>query len=498
MTLRRKPTRQATAKPISLPSPYGGWNTLDALDKMPEEDATTLDNWNPGVNKVDIRKGWQGFATGVGSGQVQTLAEYHAGITRRLLAAGGGAIYNATDGGAAASLGSGFTSNKWQWINFNAFMLLVNGADNPQVYNGSTLSNATFTGPTVTSVVGCNVFKSRIYLWENSSQDFWYGGVNAISGAFTRFPLSRVSRLGGNLVAMGTWTLDAGDGMDDMAVFVMSSGEVIVYRGSDPGDSASWSLAGIYNIAPPLGIRTITKIGGDLTVASLEDIQTLTDVLTRGRVNVPTSKISGAHARAALSGRDFFGWQTLVYPKGAKAIVNVPTSATTFVQHVLNTQTGAWCRWTGIDAFCWGLFNDNLFFGDASGNIRRADTGTTDNGLAIVADGRQAWNRFRSNQRKRVAAVKPLVQTEGDLTYALAIGFDYQDASAAITGTISTSGTPWGSPWGSRWSPPPRINTTWRAARGSGVALSPRLYLSSKQAVSWMRTDLRIETGVNL
>jgi hypothetical protein len=30
------------------------------------------------------------------------------------------------------------------------------------------------------------------------------------------------------------------------------------------------------------------------------------------------------------------------------------------------------------------------------------------------------------------------------------------------------------------------------------VALSPRLYLSSKQAVSWMRTDLRIETGVNL
>jgi hypothetical protein len=496
--MRRKPSRQATATPISLPSPYGGWNTLDALDKMPAEDATLLDNWNPGVNKLDIRKGWAGWATGVGSGEVDTLAEYHSGTTRRLLAAGSGGIYNITGGGAATLLTSGFSSNRWQWVNFNAFLLLFNGADNPQVYSGTTLSNATMTGPTLTAVVGANVFKSRLYLWENNSQDFWYGGVNAISGAFTRFPLSRVSRLGGNLVAMGTWTLDAGDGMDDMAVFVMSSGEVIVYRGSDPGDSASWALAGVYRIAPPLGIRTIVKVGGDLAVATLEDVQTLTDVLTRGRIGIPTSKVSGAHARAAVAGRDLFGWQTLVYPKGAKVIVNVPLTATTFVQHVLNTQTGAWSRWTGIHAFTWGLFNDSLYFGDGSGNVRQADTGTTDNGVAIVADARQAWNRFKSNQRKRVAAVKPLIQAEGALEYALRIGFDYTDAAAAITGIIDSTGTAWGSPWGSPWSPPPRINTEWRASSGSGVALSSRLYLSSKQAVSWYRTDLRVEMGVNL
>jgi hypothetical protein len=176
----------------------------------------------------------------------------------------------------------------------------------------------------------------------------------------------------------------------------------------------------------------------------------------------------------------------------------VPLTATTFVQHVLNTQTGAWSRWTGIHAFTWGLFNDSLYFGDGSGNVRQADTGTTDNGVAIVADARQAWNRFKSNQRKRVAAVKPLIQAEGALEYALRIGFDYTDAAAAITGIIDSTGTAWGSPWGSPWSPPPRINTEWRASSGSGVALSSRLYLSSKQAVSWYRTDLRVEMGVNL
>jgi hypothetical protein len=496
--MRRPPSRQATAKTISLPSPYGGWNTLDALDKMPEEDAPVLDNWNPVVAKVEIRKGWQSFASGIGSGQVETLAEYHAGTTRRFLAMGGGGIYNATGGGAATLLTSGFTGNRWQWVNFNAFMLLVNGSDLPQIYDGTTLSNASITGPTLTSTVGINVFKSRLYLWETASQDFWYGGTNSIAGAFTRFPLSRVSRLGGNLVAMGTWTLDAGDGMDDMAVFVMSSGEVIVYRGSDPGDSASWSLAGIYRIAPPLGVRTLIKAGGDLAVATLEDVSKLTEILTRGRLEVPTSKVSGAHRSAALAGRDFFGWQALVYPKGAKVIFNVPVSATTFVQHVLNTQTGAWCRWTGIPAFTWGLFNDNLFFGAADGTVNQADIGTTDNGQAIIADGQPAWNRFRSNQRKRVAAVRPLIQAEGSLEYALQVGYDYQPAPVAISGTISATGTPWGSPWGSPWSPAPRINIAWRAGRGSGVALSPRLYLASKQAVSWFRTDLRVETGVNL
>ncbi len=497
--IRRPPSRTATAKPVSLPSPFGGWNTLDALDKMPEEDATVLDNWLPGVNSLRIRSGHQAHATGVGSTEVETLAEYHAGVVRRLVAAGGGGLYDASSSGSATLLNSGFSSNRWQTVNFNGFMLLTNGVDNPQVYDGSTLSNATITGPTLTSVVGCNVYKSRIYLWQNNSPDFWYGGTNSISGAFTQFPLSRVSKLGGNLVAMGSWTLDGGDGMDDLAVFVMSSGEVIVYRGSDPGDSASWALAGIYRVAPPLGIRAITKAGGDLVVSTLEDHQVLTDILTRGRVGVPLSKVSGAQKAASAAGKSLFGWQHLVYPKGGQIIVNVPVTASTSHQHVLNTLTGAWCRWTGLNARTWGLFNDALYFGGASGNVNLADSGTTDAGASITADARQAWNRLKSGERKRVTAIRPLIRAEGSLSYALGIGFDYQDASVVVpTGSVVAAGTPWGSPWGSPWSPPSRINTAWRASKGTGVALSPRLFVVSKQAIEWYRTDLRIETGINL
>jgi hypothetical protein len=32
------------ARPYSVPAPFGGWNTRDALDEMPATDAITLDN----------------------------------------------------------------------------------------------------------------------------------------------------------------------------------------------------------------------------------------------------------------------------------------------------------------------------------------------------------------------------------------------------------------------------------------------------------------------
>jgi hypothetical protein len=78
------------------------------------------------------------------------------------------------------------------------------------------------------------------------------------------------------------------------------------------------------------------------------------------------------------------------------------------------------------------------------------------------------------------------------------VGFDYQVANVVLSGTVTPSGTPWGSPWGSPWSPLARINAIWRASKGTGTAISPRFYVSTKQAVQWYRTDFRVEPGINL
>ena len=150
-------------------------------------------------------------------------------------------------------------------------MLLVNGADTPQVFNGSTLSNSTISGPTVTDLIGVNVHKNRIYAWESNSQSFWYGATNAIGGIFKEFNLSRVGNFGGDLIAMATWNHDRGDGVDDYALFMMSSGEVLLYDGSDPEDAANWSLIGVFKIGSPIAVRGIKKVAGDVVIITDQD-----------------------------------------------------------------------------------------------------------------------------------------------------------------------------------------------------------------------------------
>ena len=88
-----------------------------------------------------------------------------------------------------------------------------------------------------------------MYIWDTSSANFWYGNVNAIGRTFTKFPLSRVVPHGGNLTAMATWNHDGGDGIDDYALFIMSSGDVAIYQGSNPADANNWALVGVYKRA---------------------------------------------------------------------------------------------------------------------------------------------------------------------------------------------------------------------------------------------------------
>ena len=52
-------------------------------------------------------------------------------------------------------------------------------------------------------------------------------------------------------------------GLPTVPAFFMTSGEVIVYNGTNPAD---FTLVGVFNIAAPLSIRGVVKLGGDLIV----------------------------------------------------------------------------------------------------------------------------------------------------------------------------------------------------------------------------------------
>src|SRR5439155_1006380 len=74
----------------------------------------------------------------------------------------------------------------------------------------------------------------------------WYLPINAIGGAATALDHSSICEQGGHLVAAMTWTLDAGYGMDDHLVFITSSGEVVVWRLTDPTTPTGIAMIGLF------------------------------------------------------------------------------------------------------------------------------------------------------------------------------------------------------------------------------------------------------------
>lgn len=486
-----------------VPAPVGGWNARDSKDKMPEHHAVILDNWFPGEGEVVLRKGFTEHATGLG-GDVETLAEFHSGGTQKFIAAANNNIWDITSVGAGSSLASSFTNNRWSWVNFNGSMSLVNGSDAPQEYDGATVSALTISGSglTVSTLIGNHVHKSRTYYWADNSQDFWYSAVNAIGGTLTKFPLSRISKLGGELMAMASWSRDAGDGQDDVACFIMSSGEILIYTGSDPG--SDYVLVGIFRSGAPIGRRCVEKVGGEVIIITKDGFTPISDMIASGRIknkSKVSDQINGAVVSAAKSYGTAYGWQAILYPLGNMLIFNIPiTTNITYYQYVFNTITGAPCRFKGMDARCWGLYNDKLYFGGST-KVYLADNGANDNTADIQGDAQTAFNYLSNRQRQKLlTAIQPVMSSEGALPIAVSVAADFATPSINYTASLfSGAGTQWDTAqwdtfdWGGGDG---TIINEWLSAGGMGYNFTARIRVSvSSQVVKWYSTNYMYKLG---
>lgn len=185
---------------IAIPAPIGGWNARDALGSMEPTDAIKMVNWIPRAGYVQSRAGYGVHVPGLG-GPVETLAPYR-GLTEKLIAAANGHIWNVTS--TNTSLASGFTEDRWQYTNHSTKLIFVNGADAPQVYDGSTVAAANFTGSpggfTASTMWGVNSFKGRVYYWGKLKQSFWYAAAGAYQGTLAEYNMASVLTTGGTLV----------------------------------------------------------------------------------------------------------------------------------------------------------------------------------------------------------------------------------------------------------------------------------------------------------
>lgn len=492
--------RDVKSRVIPVQAPIGGLNTRDALDDMPPEDAVLLDNWFPSYGFCQLRRGHEVHATGVGSSNVDTIVEFLSGSTQKMIAAGSGKIYDATSTGAATELATGFSGNRWQTVTFNGTMALVNGIDAPQQYDGSTVGALTISGSglTVANLIDCFVFNSRVWYVEKDTLNLWYTATNAIGGTLTKFDLSRVGKFGGTLLTIASITFDAGDGPDDFICFITTAGEVIVYQGTDPSSASTFGIAGRYKMGVPLDRRGLVQVGNDTMILTQSDYVPLSRIFKQGELKLSESKISGAARDAARDYGSNTGWEAILYPNGNQIIVNIPVlTGGTYKQHVQNSTTGAWCTFSGLNATTWGVFNKSAYFGKNDGKIYLYDENDNDDGANIDASGQTAWNKLRSISNKQLKAIRPLISADGDLTYSIGAGKDFESFLLATTSSAAP-GSAWDtSDWDtSSWAQENIIRAAWTLAGKFGNIFSSRLNVSTKdQVVKWLQTDYTIEIG---
>lgn len=512
--MNRQPQREAAGFSSSnrLGAPVAGWNTRDSYATMGPQFAIFLDNLYPYQNSCMLRKGAEEFAAlTVTTEHLQSVIPYNPKTgTQRLFVASEAGLYEATAGGTLSVVASAATNAQWQFTsatNFvgTSYIFLANGVDKARIFDGTswvvldTASSPALTGVTSTSVINVSLFKSRIYLTCINSLSFWYLAVNAIAGAAVEFPLAGVFKRGGYLVGTDSWTVDGGNGPDDYFVAVSSEGEVVVYQGYDPSTAQTWGLVGLYQIAKPIGRRCFTRLGSDLLILTKTGVVPLSKLLQSGDLstrNPVTDTIAQAFQGYADSYSTEYGWQMTLFLDWDMLIANVPIGFRRSVQCVMNTKTGAWCRFTGWDSEAWGLFNSVPYF-VRNYKVYKAWSGTDDFNKAIVPAVKTSFNYFKQNGRSRqhVKLVRLVGEANASIPVQMGLATDF--AEGEYTGSFTTFSqvvARWDQAiWDqSTWPSTSSTSSNWRTVAsipGRSTALLWRASLKGVSTFKWYASD---------
>lgn len=496
----------------SIPAPTGGWNARDPEAAMPPNDALWLENFFPGTSTVSIRKGAQTYSTGLGE-DCQALMSYSSPSSAKLFAATTSKLFDVTTSGTVGTEIKAISSGEFCHVNFSvlggSFLIAVNGVDYLQLYDGTTWKDITaISAPSITGIdtrdlFNINIFKRRLWFVEKDSMSAWYLPVAQIGGAASEFPLGQLFSLGGKLMAMGTWTIDGGSGVDDYAVFITSKGEVAVYKGTDPSSASDFNLVGVYYIGEPLGRKCLFKYGGDLALITQVGLFPLSKALLNATVDrsaALTDKINYVFNKAANAYGSFSGWSGMLFPKENCILINSPErEGFTSKQFIMNTLTGAWCLFSGWNAFCWENHNNELYFG-GKGFVAKAFSGTNDFNSKITAIVKTAFSYFGSSLTKQFTLFRPIIKVDGSIKIGIGIDVDFEDIG--ITGTVE--GLPIDSAiWDSSiwdqalWDADQTTRHDWRTAfHKTGFCAAFRLKIETVGvSVSWSSTDFVYKQG---
>jgi hypothetical protein len=297
-------------------------------------------------------------------------------------------------------------------------MIMVSeaGGVTPQQYDGTTVSDASYTGSglTATDLRRVTLYRDRLY-FAGDGFDLWYGGSAAVTGALTKLDLTSVFKRSGLIWALGTWSADDGGGSDDRLVVISDQGEAVVYSGSYPGGN-DWGRLASYNMPAPISGRGLFNLGGDLYVMTYAGI-------------IPFSSVASPRGSSAFENiTENLG--TLIATNGRMFVDNNHEFLYVVTEqpgcYVQNLKTKAWTEYVfaGNRYACELAVGDNgriavasVDYNGLNPKIEWLGGGCSDGGTPYSAVIRSGWDPFGTiGARRKVNLAKMWFLSEDPLT----------------------------------------------------------------------------------
>lgn len=523
LQIANQATRQKNVRSQTFPAPVAGLVLVDSLVKSRPASAQRLENIFPQKQNCRIRGGSQWWTRVPGT--PNSFLAYRQSGQEKLFLTTDDAMYDATatlpqenlylydenddplldsDGEpilAAEGIPINITDRPggyFSYVNFatsgDSYLVGVNGADPIQLFDGTTWQDVTdvsvpiaITGIADTSVLSfVSAYRNRLFFVEGGTMDIWYLPVNSVGGVAEMLTMAGIFELGGAVLFTATWSMDAGDGLDDKFVVVSTQGEIAVFQGSDPGDPNDWSLVGRYVMTEPLGPRATMKAGGDVLVATVEGFTPISATVTKDPAAlslVSASEVIDPAWNTEARDRRALPWEVIKWPTRNMAFISLPTESEDPEDHfcfVVNVETGAWTKYTGWNVRCMELFNDQVFIANPDGRVLRAEQGGDDDGTPYNPLWVGNWDDTTAlGKIKTYHQARGHLLARSDVNAQVSVSVDYRvslppfpAAAEAQGGAFTWDVSVWDGPdvWDGGGGPFQAINTRWRSIGQTGYA----------------------------
>lgn len=513
-----QPSRQKH-RTHTFAAPIRGKISNENLAASGPQGAKVLQNWFPTSTGIRMRAGCLKKAT-IGSGPVVSMLSYAGSAGRFMFAADATSIFDVTSPVDAetppVAAVSGQSSGYYSYVQYatvggDDYLSAVNGSDPLVQFDGTAWTTINdFVNIDTDQLSFVWAYRNRQFFIQKNSLVVWFLPTDAITGTAQDYSLAGVFKRGGSLHLGGTWSLDAGDGIDDKCVIVSDQGEVAVFEGADPANPDDWRLVGRYDISRPMGRRCTLDAGGELLIGMEDGIVPISEAISKDRAALSLSSVTRAIEpdwRKEVATRRSLPWEILKWPLKNMGIVSLPAAeGQDKLCYVVNLETGAWSDFTGWDTRCLVLHDDWAYFGTSDGKVMQCEVGGTDDGQPYVCTYVGLFEHLRSIATNKLVHMARTVFLAGrSFVPKLSMSVNYQVSLPSAPPSISddTSFDEWDSGlWDQAvWDAgtEKRVQTRWNSIGASGFVVAPQVQVTSGTTpapdAELVAIDVTYETG---